>query len=347
MKFGMLFHPQDPPEAENIVQRWREVLRAAQVAEEAGFDGVFIPEHHMMPDGYPPSPWGPLGALAALTERMDIGTTIHLLPFDHPIHVAEHAAMVDIISNGRLRLGVGIGNFEPEFELYGLEKRRQASRFEESIDIVRRAWAGEDIDHEGEHFRVKGKVTPSPVAAELWMGAMSDVGVRRAARLGCPWVADPLHNIDVMRRWTDLYRESCREHGTVDQSRMILLRAGWVADSMEEVERVWWPRIRADHWFYFQKVPRWVADLEPTLAGVETEDDFKFENHRLDRLIVGSPEECLASIRAFKEAIDMDYLITSFRLPTGPVHEDELECIRRWGRDVIGPWKREEQASPA
>ena len=88
MKFGLLFRPQDPPDAANIGQRWQEILAAGQAAEEAGWDGLFVPEHHMMPDAYLPSPWPALGALAAVTSRVDIGTTVHLLPFEHPVHVA-------------------------------------------------------------------------------------------------------------------------------------------------------------------------------------------------------------------------------------------------------------------
>ena len=78
MKFGLLFRPQDPPNAEHIGQRWQEILAAGQVAEEAGWDGLFVPEHHMMPDAYLESPWPALGALAAVTERVDISTTVHL-----------------------------------------------------------------------------------------------------------------------------------------------------------------------------------------------------------------------------------------------------------------------------
>jgi alkanesulfonate monooxygenase SsuD/methylene tetrahydromethanopterin reductase-like flavin-dependent oxidoreductase (luciferase family) len=199
MKFGVLLRTQDPPRAENIVRRWQEQLRVAEVLEEVGFDGVFVPEHHMMEDGYLPDPWAVLGAFAARTRRIDLGTTIHLLPFDHPIHAAEASTMVDIISGGRLRLGVGMGNFEPEFALFGLDKRTQVSRFEECIDIVRRAWAGEVFDHHGKHFTIKGKVTPTPVSPEMWIGAMSEPGLNRAARFGCKWVTDPLHNLDVMQ----------------------------------------------------------------------------------------------------------------------------------------------------
>ncbi|GHJ37300.1 LLM class flavin-dependent oxidoreductase [Streptomyces sp. TS71-3] len=342
MKFGILFRPQDPPNAEGIVQRWQEILTAARVAEESGFDGLFVPEHHMMPDGYPPSPWAALGALAAITERVDIGTTIHLLPFEHPVHVAEHGAMVDILSNGRLRLGVGLGNFPSEFELFGLDARRQVSRFEEGIEIVQRAWAGEELDFHGKHFDVKGRITPKPVSPELWVGAMSEPGVRRAARFGAPWPTDPLHNIEVMRYWTELYRAAGEEYGTSDKLAVNLLRDAWVGDSLEEVERVWWPHVRADHWFYFEKVPRWVAEREPFLEGVTKEEDFTFDRHRRDRLIVGSPDDCIASVRAFQEAIDPAYLIMTFRMANGPGHEEELACIRRFGREVIPAFRTTE-----
>jgi alkanesulfonate monooxygenase SsuD/methylene tetrahydromethanopterin reductase-like flavin-dependent oxidoreductase (luciferase family) len=342
MKFGLLLRPQDPPEAENIVERWRQVLEVAQVAEESGFDGIFLPEHHMMPDGYPPSPWAALGALAAVTERLELGTTIHLFVFDHPIHVAEHAAMVDVISNGRLRLGVSLANFEPEFDLYGLRKKTQVSRFEEGLDLLQRAWAGEVIEHEGKHFKVKatGKVTPQPVGAELWLGAMSEPGVRRAARFGCPWPTDPLHNLDTIKYWEEIYRAAGEEHGTSDKLEVCLLRDGWVADSLEEVEKTWWPAIRSEHWFYFEQVPRWVAEREPFLGDLEKEEDLEFEKHRQDRLVVGSPEDCIETIRKFQDALDMSYLIMTFRVAAGPSFEEEVECVRRFGQNVIPAFQK-------
>lgn len=340
MKFGVLLRSQDPPKAENIVQRWQEQLRAAEVLEEAGFDGVFLPEHHMMDDGYLPNQWPALGALAARTHRVDIGTTVHLLPFYHPIHVAEATTMIDILSNGRLRLGVGMANFEPEFDLYGLNKKTQVSRFEECIDIVQRAWAGEEFDHEGKHFKIKGKVTPRPVSPQMWIGAMSEPGMRRAARFGCRWATDPLHNIHVMKDWADAYRAAAAEYGTTDKSGIVLLRDGWVADSLDEVEKVWWPHIRSEHWFYFSQVPRWVLDKEPFLADVKQESDFHFDQHRQQRLIVGSPEDCIAQIEEYREAIDPEYMILSFRVANGPSHELELECLRRFGAEVIPHFKK-------
>lgn len=340
MKFGILFRIQDPPHGRNIGRRMREAIEAARVAEEAGFDGVFLPEHHMMEDAYLPNAFPLLGALAATTQRLEIGTTVHLLPFYNPVQTAEAAAVVDCISGGRLRLGVGLANFEPEFELMGLEITDQVSRFNEAIELVKQAWSGEPFDFHGKHFQVRGRVTPRPEGARLWIGAMSEVGVKRAARHGCPWPTDPLHNIAVLKHWAEVYRGACAEYGTEHNASVVLLRDAWIADSLAEVERDWWPMVRADHWMYFQKVPRFITRLEPTLAGVHEERDFRFDNHRIDRFIVGPAEECIRAIEKMRKELDMDYLIMTFRFALGPSHERHLECIRRFGAEVIPAFRQ-------
>jgi alkanesulfonate monooxygenase SsuD/methylene tetrahydromethanopterin reductase-like flavin-dependent oxidoreductase (luciferase family) len=110
MKFGLLFRPQDPPAATHIGRRWQETLNAAEAAEEAGFDGVFVPEHHMMAGGYLPAPLVACGALAARTRRVDVGTTVFLLPYYNPVQVAEQPAR----SRGSRRPSVWSGRHGPE-----------------------------------------------------------------------------------------------------------------------------------------------------------------------------------------------------------------------------------------
>ena len=335
MKFGILFRVQDPPKGEHIGQRMRETVYSAKAAEEAGFDGVFLPEHHMMDDAYLPNPFPLLGAMAMATERVDIGTTVHLLPLHNPIVSAEAAAVVDQISGGRLRLGVGACNFKPEFELMGIDKKEQANRFAEAIELIRQSWTGKEFDYQGKFYNAKGKITPKPIAAQLWLGAMSEVGVRRAARYGCPWPTDPIHNISVIKHWAGIYRDAAREYDTEDEISVVLLRDGWIANSLEEVEKLWWPVVRADHWMYFQKVPRFIKDFEPTLSDVHNEEDFIFSQHHTDRFVVGPAEECIASIKKMQQELNMDYLILTFRFANGPSHEKHLECIRRFGEEVI------------
>jgi alkanesulfonate monooxygenase SsuD/methylene tetrahydromethanopterin reductase-like flavin-dependent oxidoreductase (luciferase family) len=110
---------------------------------------------------------------------------------------------------------------------------------------------------------------------------------------------------------------------------------------------VWWPHVRHEHWFYFSRVPRWVLDKEPTLAGVRAEEDFQFDRHRRQRLIVGSPQDCIEQIREWQEAIDPGYLILSFREATGPGYEHELECLRRFATEVIPAFRPAEVAGQA
>ena len=194
MKFGLLFRPQDPPDATHIARRWQETLDAAQAAEEAGFDGVFVPEHHMMPDGYLPAPLVACGALAARTRRVDVGTTVFLLPYYNPVQVAEQAAMVDVISGGRMRLGCGLGALPEEFALYGIDSKTQISRFEEAIGLVRecccatagwptasRSWPGS---------RRSPTSASRPTASTGWSSAAPTTASRRSASSAtrCGWI---------------------------------------------------------------------------------------------------------------------------------------------------------------
>ncbi len=344
MKFGLMLSTQDPPYAAEIVRRWQELLEVATVAEEVGFDGVFVPEHHMAADGCLPSPFVGLAAIAARTTRLELGTAAVLLPFHHPIRIAEDAAVLDVISNGRVRLGCGLGNLDVGVSLFAIEREDQAGRLEEGLELVRRAWAGECFRHAGEHFTTAGTISPLPVGAELWLAAMSAPGVRRAGRLGLPWISDPLHNTAVVAHWSDLYRRAGEEHGTATDLKVVMIRDGWVADDLAEVERDWWPHLRDDLagrvTTYFQTAPKAVAERDPILATTATADDLEFDRHRVDRLIAGCPDECVAQIRALDATLGgMDYLIMRLRMPTGPAFAEELAGIRRFGRDVISAFR--------
>jgi alkanesulfonate monooxygenase SsuD/methylene tetrahydromethanopterin reductase-like flavin-dependent oxidoreductase (luciferase family) len=337
VKFGLLFRPQDPPDARNIGRRWSELLEAAALAEEVGFDGLFLPEHHMQADGYLPSPLIGAAALAARTSTVDIGTTVFLLPMRHAVQVAEDTAMIDVISGGRFILGAGLGNYEPEFDLYGLSKKQQVSRFEEGIEIINRLWRGEELDYEGKRYRVRGRISPLPSNPRMWLGAQSEIGTRRAGRLGFTWVTDPLHHHAVIRHWADAYYEEGAAHGNSEKLSIALLRDGWVCDSRAEAERVWWQHALNERWFYFAQIPRWYgADLDPEFGKVTSREDFDFDRHWRGRLPVGSPDDVVESLNEAIEAIPgVEYVVMSFRMASGPSYELERECIERFGREVI------------
>jgi alkanesulfonate monooxygenase SsuD/methylene tetrahydromethanopterin reductase-like flavin-dependent oxidoreductase (luciferase family) len=334
MKFGLLFRPQSPPDGSGIVRRWEETLSAAEVAETSGFDGLFLPEHHGWADGYVPQPLVGLGALAAVTDRVDLGTAVMWLPIRHPIHVAEEGAMVDVLAGGRLRLGLGMGSIGEEYGFFGLDTSHRVSKFVEGVDLIERAWRGEELEHSG-HYRASGRISPLPVDAKLWLGAMFEPGARRAARLGYPWLTEPLRDLDLVEEMCNQYWESAGSSPQPENNGIVLLRDGWIAETREEVEEVWWPPVRDERWQYFSAVP----SLSSMNEQYNDPESFTFDSHRANRLIAGTPEECLQAVEECFERLNPIYLIISMRMAAGPSFEREVEALRLFGSEVIAPFK--------
>ena len=156
--------------------------------EALGFDTVWLTEHHFIDDDYLPSVLTMAAAVAARTSRVTIGTAVLLLPLHDPIRVAEDAAVVDVLSDGRLRLGLGIGYKLEEFEAFGVDRRARPSLLEEGIEIIRGAWADGPFSHHGRHRSFDDlDVTPKPVqrpGPQIWLAGRAPVPVARAATVG-------------------------------------------------------------------------------------------------------------------------------------------------------------------
>jgi len=128
-----------------------------------------------------------LAAMAARTRHVKIGSFVLLGPFYHPLRLAEDAALVDVISNGRLRLGIGVGYRHEEFEIFQIPRKERVGRTLEGIEILKRAWTGERFDFAGKHFNFKdARVLPkpfSPKGPELLWGGMNPASITRSAQL--------------------------------------------------------------------------------------------------------------------------------------------------------------------
>lgn len=189
MKFGFVEDFRNPP-------RWRRpspdlyrtILDQIVRAEELGYDNVWLTEHHFTEDGYNPSLLPTAAAVAARTRRIRIGTFVLLLPFQHPVRVAEDATCVDILSGGRFDLGVGQGYSHHEFEALCMSRKERSARFAEGIELVTRLWTEPRVTFDGRFTQVKDLVlSPRPVQQPhppLWIGARTEKATRRAAALG-------------------------------------------------------------------------------------------------------------------------------------------------------------------
>src|SRR6266545_1342013 len=138
-----LFTAQVPPGSNRtFTQEYREILDMVRLAETLGFDSAWVSEHHGSGDGYMPSLLPTLAAFATATERIRLGTGILLTPLHDPLRLAEDAATVDLISGGRLILGLGLAWREEEFRMFGVSFGDRVRRTVEAIQILRKAWTG-------------------------------------------------------------------------------------------------------------------------------------------------------------------------------------------------------------
>lgn len=224
MKVGLYFDLRNPQEwRQDPARLYAFTLEAIEEAEHLGIDSIWLPEHHLFCDDYVAAPLTFLAAAAARTSRVRLGTAVVLAPLHHAVEIAEQAAMVDLVSGGRLELGLGAGYRRPEFELYGADQRRRHVETDAKVFEIRRLLS-------------PGGVAPQPVQSEvpIWMGYLRPKGARRAGLLGASLLsADP-------RNWP-AYREGLQSGGhDVSQARMAGLINAWVSDNPEAD----WPTVR-------------------------------------------------------------------------------------------------------
>ena len=212
-----LFTGQIPAGSERtFAQEYRDVIEMARIAETLGFDSVWVSEHHGSSDGYLPSLLPMLAALAAATDRVQLGTGVVLTPFHHPLRLAEDAAVVDQISGGRLILGLGLGWREEEFRMFGVPAKERVRRTVETVDILRKAWTGDRFSHDGRAFQLDDvRVTPRPAqdpGPPIYLGGMVEASIKRAGLLGDGYIRSR-GDLDSTKQALSWAEEGAREGG--------------------------------------------------------------------------------------------------------------------------------------
>lgn len=330
---GYLPCTQDPPSGARMDRVLDEIVAEAQMAEQSGWDGCFLTEHHQQEDGYLPNPLLTAGLIGMRTERIKVGTCILLLPLRHPVSVAEDCAIIDLATKGRVILSVGVGYQPHDFAAFEVPVSERATRTEEALEVIRHAWSGKRFSFDGKHFHyANALITPTPFqrpGPPVWMAAWTPTGLRRAASLVDGWIADPVQSLPVIKEYAGRYREAAAK--VKRKPYVVLMRDAVIADSMREAEAASAPTMHT-HRFYY-KYGAYVPD--DYLRDVKSADELTFSKAAKDRLIVGAPEDCLEQLQRFREEVRPDYLIVRFRQPGGPSHEKTLRAIRAFGEKVI------------
>jgi alkanesulfonate monooxygenase SsuD/methylene tetrahydromethanopterin reductase-like flavin-dependent oxidoreductase (luciferase family) len=197
MKFG-IFSVVDhyPHELDRTTgQFYGELLDQVQAADALGFDSFWIAEHHFHEYGAIPRPPVWMAAAAQRTTRIRLGAAVVVLPFDHPLRTAEDYAMVDVLSGGRLDLGVGSGYLRHEYDGFGLDPEEKRDRFDEALDVLLKAWSGERFSYRGKYHRVED-VQLNVVPAQrprppVWIAVLRAEGAAHVGRRGFPVMMIP------------------------------------------------------------------------------------------------------------------------------------------------------------
>jgi len=278
-------------------------------AERLGFHSVFLVEHHFTGAGQVSASLTLLTYLAARTRTIRLGTAVVVLPWHNPVLVAEQAATLDLLSGGRLEFGVGKGYRAGEFAGFQIPMAEAAERFDEAIEIIRKAWTSEGtFSHHGKRWHFDNIVVePEPLQRPhppLWLAAGSPESIRRAAREGYNLLLDQLGSIDLSIERAALFRDECRRIGRDYDPAMIgLTRALQIVRT--EAERVAAYETR-------EKVIRTIGDLARG-GGKPSLDD--------DAPLLGTPDEIIGRIRRLQEGgienillVDPNATIASLRL---------------------------------
>lgn len=285
---------------------YADLVEDCQLAEGLGFPSLWLTEHRFWYDGYCPSLMTAAGLTAAATTRLRIGTGCLLLPQHDPLRVAEGAAVVDALSGGRLDLGVANGYREAEFDGLGVSRTRRASRMEEALDVFSAAWGDGPVEHEGRNFRVSGvEVTPKPVQRPIpvWIGAVTEAPVERAAKRGLNIMLSDAHSPERARELIALYHRVADESG-VDASNVKfgILHYLWVDETTERARAEAIPWLRA---LLLEQLGGWryLSDAEGKPVGFERPDDLRAAAEMvIGHATVGGPDDAIRNLRRYRDA---------------------------------------------
>lgn len=232
-----------------------EAVRGYALAvEEAGFDNLVAYDHVLGANPERPGGWtGPythkslfhevfvlLGYVAALTERIELVTEVLILPQRQTALVAKQAAEVDVLSGGRLRLGVGLGWNAVEYEALGMNFHDRGRRIEEQVDLLRRLWAEELLTYEGTWHRVTDAgLNPLPPRGPIpvWMGGTAEPALRRIARIADGWMMNMALGPDLEAKLATL-RGFLAEAGRDPATFGVAGRAAYRGDAAATVEGI-------------------------------------------------------------------------------------------------------------
>jgi alkanesulfonate monooxygenase SsuD/methylene tetrahydromethanopterin reductase-like flavin-dependent oxidoreductase (luciferase family) len=267
-------------------QGYQSFIDYVMEADRLGFRHMFMVEHHSTGQGQVSASMTLLAYLAAKTQQIRLGTAVVVLPWHNPVLIAEQAATLDLLTGGRFDFGVGKGYRKAEFDAFCIPLEEASERFDEAIEVIRKAWTSEDrFSHHGKRWNFENiLVEPAPLQQPhppLWLAAGSPDSIRRAAREGFNLLLDQLASVEQIGERIALYRAECEAVGRAYHAKMVgTARALQMIHSESERQAAFDTR---------KRVVGVIGDLARGKLADRVEED--------TAPLLGTPEEIIARLR--------------------------------------------------
>lgn len=325
--FGIWTELRPAPGQQPDAAYYRERLEEAVYAEQLGFSAVWGSEHHAVEDAHLTQQLPYLAAVAARTERVRVGTGVLLLPLYRPRDVAEQAGVVDLLSGGRLILGLGAGYVEREFDAYGVDRSQRGRLLEEKVAWLRRAFAeGVAADGPG---GTDLPVRPRPVqpgGPPLYLGGSAPRALDRVARIADGWFALAHFRWQRTAEQYPLLRQALERAGRSPEGFPIVV--GVHLRVSDDPERTWATELAPAIAYQIDRYNDWATDRgKPRPAPIDV--------GRLKRSAVfcDTPEGVVAALREFQAQLPFTHVAIWSR-PPGISHEAACANLERVAREV-------------
>ena len=314
------------------LQRYQELINQCRLADEVGLDAVWLAEYHFNPRfSTLPAPLLVGAAIAQCTQRIKIGTAVHLLPLHQPIRLAEEVATLDILSQGRAIFGIGRGSNPEHYEGLGVAVDEGRPRFLEALEVVKKAWTEERVFHQGQYYQADGvPVVPKPYQQPhppIYIAANSPETFPMVGALGHNILVTPLIiTSQGVKNNLEVYRQNLKEHGhDPAQVKVIPTLAACVADTGKKARALLGPTI--ENYLSVLRTGR--------SRGSGRAAELTCQAILEEYAIVGDPQECIDRIAAFKEMFDCQGIMLWHNIGGLVPHEELTRSMRLFADKVI------------
>ncbi|MGG1314730.1 LLM class flavin-dependent oxidoreductase [Cohnella laeviribosi] len=323
MRFS-LFYNCDITPGTSVRELYREIEAQAVLADQLGFDAIYLAEHHFEVYGRQPAPLISLSRISGLTRRIGLGTAVVEAPYYQPLRLAEDAALLDVLSGGRVRLGIGSGarNKAAEFAKFGISIEEKTGRTLETIEILRQAYDLGTVDFDGDYYRFTDvEICPRPFrnANDLIWLAASDSTVELAGKHGYRLLVPRVGAAERHREWIDRYRAALQDR----PGWVALLRFVYVAETAREAE---------------EQTRRTFARYAQYDCGIAWDGRTGTREYRdlmkQMNMVIGSPDEVTEQLQEWHDAFGFDEIICQV-YAAGSEHAASLRAIELLAREVM------------